>query len=346
MVFETVSWANGKVRILDQTKLPSELVYVDCPDVESVARAIESMKVRGAPAIGVTAAYGAVLGVDPDAGESWREGFEFSLSRLSSTRPTAVNLFWALRRMKDTALKLRGLGAPEARKLLLEEARRIHLEDREDCERMGMNGASLLEDGSTVLTHCNAGALATGGSGTALSVIYAAAKEGKRIRVYADETRPLLQGARLTAWELKQNGIDVTLICDNMAAYVMRQGRVDCVIVGADRIASNGDVANKIGTYSLAVLAKEHGIPLYVVAPLSTIDMNLSSGEEIPIEERSPDEVYAAFSRPQAPEGVSIYNPAFDVTPNHLVSAIISEKGIARRPYRESLSLWFEAGKS
>ncbi len=341
MTFETVSWTDGGVRLIDQTKLPSEVVYVHCGDVESVAQAIESMKVRGAPAIGVTAAYGAVLGVTPDAEKGWWDKFETSLSRLSRTRPTAVNLFWALNRMKDAGMELHGLDASEARRLLLEEACKIHDEDREVCDRMGENGATLLEDGSTVLTHCNAGALATGGSGTALSVIYAAANQGKKIKVYADETRPFLQGARLTAWELSQNGIDVTLICDNMAASVMKRGMIDCVIVGSDRIASNGDVANKIGTYGLAVLAKEHGIPFYAVAPLSTVDMSLNSGAEIPIEERAAAEVYAAFSRPQAPEGVKIYNPAFDVAPNQLVSAIISEKGIARQPYTESLSLWF-----
>ncbi len=370
MPVETILWTGDSVRIIDQTKLPDQLAYLDCRDVETMAEAIESLRSRGAPAIGLAAADGVVLGVrDVSSGDSW-EAFEqalnSSIDRLARTRPTAVNLFWALDRMRRRFLTsdLRPLtsggsvkegvltsdlrpqtsvgSVEEGKALLLEEAHRIFEEDRKICRAMGKNGATLLEDGMTVLTHCNAGGLATADFGTALGVIYAAREAGKTIRVFADETRPLLQGARLTAWELMQSGIEVTLICDDMAAWVMQQGKVDAVLVGADRIAANGDVANKIGTYGLAVLAKAHGIPFYVVAPVSTLDVSLESGDLIPIEERKPEEVTCGFSRRTAPEGVAVYNPAFDVTPHRLVSAIISEKGIAREPYGEVLMGWVE----
>ena len=364
MPVETIRWTGDSARIIDQTKLPEELVYLDCQDVETMAEAIESLRIRGAPAIGIAAAYGVVLGVrDVSSGDTW-EAFEqalnSSIDRLARTRPTAINLFWALDRMRrkaeignqgsvDEGVLTSGLRPPtsggvveEGRRLLLEEAHRIFEEDRRICREMGKNGATLLEDGMTVLTHCNAGGLATADFGTALGVIYAAQVEGKTIRVFADETRPLLQGARLTAWELMQSGIEVTLICDDMAAWVMQQGKVDAVLVGADRIAANGDAANKIGTYGLAVLAKAHGIPFYVVAPVSTLDVSLDCGDQIPIEERKPEEVTCGFGRRTGPEGVHVYNPAFDVTPHRLVSAIISERGIAREPYREVLMGWVE----
>jgi methylthioribose-1-phosphate isomerase len=350
MPVETIRWTGDSARIIDQTRLPTELVYLDCRDVETMAEAIESLRIRGAPAIGIAAAYGVVLGVrDVSSGDSWEafgKALDAAVEELARTRPTAVNLFWALDRMRRVVLTsdlrpLTSKGAVEEGKaLLLEEAHRIFEEDRRICRAMGKNGATLLEDGMTVLTHCNAGGLATADFGTALGVIYAAQVEGKTIRVFADETRPLLQGARLTAWELMQSGIEVTLICDDMAAWVMQQGKVDAVLVGADRIAANGDAANKIGTYGLAVLAKSHGIPFYVVAPVSTLDVRLENGDQIPIEERKPEEVTCGFGRRTAPEGVAVYNPAFDVTPHRLVSAIISERGIAREPYTETLKAW------
>ena len=351
MPVETIRWTGDSVRIIDQTKLPTELVYLNCRDMETMAEAIESLRIRGAPAIGIAAAYGVALAVRDvriDSWEAFKHALDAAVERLARTRPTAVNLFWALDRMQrgiptsDFRPLTSGRGVEEGRALLLEEAHRIFEEDRRICRAMGKNGATLLEDGMTVLTHCNAGGLATADFGTALGVIYAAQVEGKTIRVFADETRPLLQGARLTAWELMQSGIEVTLICDDMAAWVMQQGKVDAVLVGADRIAANGDAANKIGTYGLAVLAKAHGIPFYVVAPVSTLDVSLESGGQIPIEERKPEEVTCGFGRRTGPEGVAVYNPAFDVAPHRLVSAIISEKGIAREPYREVLMGWVE----
>ncbi|MFH1009586.1 MAG: S-methyl-5-thioribose-1-phosphate isomerase [Candidatus Latescibacterota bacterium] len=345
MPLQTIRWTGESVRIIDQTRLPSELIYLDCRDVETMAEAIESLRIRGAPAIGIAAAYGVVLGIQDARSQSW-EAFEKALDttidRLARTRPTAVNLFWALDRMRRKAQESRSQGGEGAQSLLLEEAHRILEEDRSTCRTRGKNGAALLTDGMTVLTHCNAGGLATADFGTALGVIYAAQAAGKTIKVFADETRPLLQGARLTAWELMQNQIAVTLICDNMAACVMQQGKVDAVLVGADRIASNGDVANKIGTYGLAVLAQAHQIPFYVAAPISTLDVSLKSGDQIPIEERKPEEVTCGFGRRTGPEGIAVYNPAFDVTPHRLVSAIISEKGIAREPYGEVLKEWAE----
>jgi methylthioribose-1-phosphate isomerase len=317
--------------MIDQTRLPVECVEIDCRDVETVVEAIKSLRVRGAPAIGIAAAYGVCLGLQA-AAESGEAAFFGRLdevaAQLAGSRPTAVNLFWALSRMKRVAAGHRGRLPPaEILAALWAEARAIHEEDRRMCRDIGRFGAELLADGQGVLTHCNAGGLATADYGTALAVIFAAVASGKRISVYADETRPLLQGARLTAWELKQRGIEVTLICDSMAAQVMREGRVQAVITGADRIAANGDVANKIGTYGLALLAAAHGIPFYVAAPTSTFDLSLASGQQIPIEQRDPREITHGFGRQTAPEGIRVYNPAFDVTPARLVKALICERG-------------------
>jgi methylthioribose-1-phosphate isomerase len=343
-MIDTIRWKEGCVELIDQTLLPGELVYRECRDVEVLAEAIESLRVRGAPAIGIAAAFGVALGAC-EIRESGREAFlgelEKRIQRLAATRPTAVNLFWALDRMRRVIEECRAEESVEVlRSRLVAEALRIQEEDKAICRQMGFKGADLLEDGMTVLTHCNAGGLATADFGTALGVIYAAREQGKKIRVFADETRPLLQGARLTAWELMENGIETTLICDNMAAWVMSRGKVDCVIVGSDRIASNGDVANKIGTYSLAISAKTHGIPFYVVAPLSTIDMTLAGGEDIPIEERKAEEVTLVAGQGIAPASVRVFNPAFDVTPHAYVTAIVSEMGIARAPYYETFSQW------
>ena len=339
----TIRWMDGEVRLIDQTRLPLEMVYRDCQDVESVAEAIEMLRVRGAPAIGIAAAYGTALAAriaSEGAPEGFRESMSAAMERLARTRPTAVNLFWALDRMKGALEASRETSPKEIAAALLTEADRIFEEDRAMCRRIGRHGAALLKDGDTVLTHCNAGGLATADYGTALAVIYAAVEEGKRIRVFADETRPLLQGSRLTAWELMESGVDVTVICDNMAATVMRAEEVDCVVVGADRIARNGDVANKIGTYGLAILAKEHGLPFYVAAPSSTLDLSLTSGEEIPIEERKSAEITEGFGCRTAPIGVKVFNPAFDVTPAAMVSAIISEQGVARPPFEAKLVGW------
>jgi len=336
MVVESLIWKDGTVLIIDQTKLPVEESYLTISDYRELASAIKQLKIRGAPAIGIAGAFGVCLGANEigtaDAAEFGKQ-LEIIITEFAATRPTAINLFWALNRMRKIIASNSGIKTDAMRQKLLEEAFRIRDEDRETCRLIGDHGARLLKDGDTVLTHCNAGALATGGIGTALGVIFTAAKQGKKIKVYADETRPLLQGARLTTWELMKAGIDVTLICDNMAAWVMQQGAIDCVMVGADRIASNGDAANKIGTYSLAVLAHYHHIPFYVVAPTSTFDLMLKSGEEIPIEERSSKEVTEGFGRRTAPIAVSVYNPAFDVTPHKLISAIISENGVSYPPY-------------
>jgi len=318
---EWVGGAGGHLRLLDQTRLPAEVVYRDCRDLEDVRAAIRELAVRGAPAIGVAAAYGLVL---------WRQKFLYELSidapveRLASSRPTAVNLAWALERMKRLWLW------PERRTVeeLLAEANAIAAEDAAMCDAMGEHGAALIRDGAGVLTHCNTGALATTGIGTALAAVYVAWRQGKRFAVFADETRPLLQGARLTAWELAQVGIDCTLICDGMAAQVMREGRVGLVIVGADRIAANGDTANKIGTYGVAVLAKAHGVPFYVAAPSSTFDLSLPDGGGIPIEQRAEEEVTCGMGRRTAPAGVKVYNPAFDVTPAGLIGGIVTERGV------------------
>lgn len=326
---ETIEWTEAGVVMIDQTRLPREQVFVTCRSYVQVADAIRSMVIRGAPAIGVAAAMGVALGVQEGA------DFDRVCETLAGTRPTAVNLFWAIERMKALRASLTGSEDLVAR--MIEEAKSIRLDDIAICRAMGKHGASLVPDGKTVLTHCNAGALATAGYGTALGVIRAAAEAGKKIDVFADETRPFLQGARLTAWELQQDGIATTLITDNMAGHFLHSGRIGCVVVGADRIAANGDVANKIGTYSLAVLAKENGVPFYVAAPVSTFDLTLESGASIPIEQRSAHEVTHVFGVPVAPENIAVENPAFDVTPARYVTAIISERGIARSPYEESL---------
>ncbi len=333
---DTLGWVgevDGYVRMIDQTRLPVEFLQIDCRDVPSVVEAIKMLRVRGAPAIGIAAAYGVCVGMQ-SATDKDEAAFFAHLDQvvdlLAASRPTAVNLFWALERMKRKATGLRGRPSPEIAEALLTEARTIHEEDRQICRDIGRHGAELLGDGDGVLTHCNAGGLATADYGTALAVMFAAAESGKRLHVFADETRPLLQGARLTAWELQQRQIDVTVICDSMAAVVMREGRVQAVVTGADRIAANGDVANKIGTYGVALLAAAHKIPFYVAAPISTFDMSLSDGSEIPIEQRDPEEITHGFGRRTAPEGVNVYNPAFDVTPAELIEALICERGIIR----------------
>jgi methylthioribose-1-phosphate isomerase len=328
---ETIEWTDAGVVMIDQTRLPREQVFVTCRSYVEVAVAIRSMVIRGAPAIGVAAAMGVALGVQEDA------DFERVCDTLASTRPTAVNLFWAIERMRALRASLNGIAREELVRRMIEEAKNIRLEDIAICRAMGKHGAALVPDGKTVLTHCNAGALATAGYGTALGVIRAAAEAGKKIDVFADETRPFLQGARLTAWELQQDGIATTLITDNMAGHFLHSGRIGCVVVGADRIAANGDVANKIGTYSLAVLAKENNVPFYVAAPVSTFDLTLASGDLIPIEQRASEEVTHVFGVAVAPENIAVENPAFDVTPARYVTAIISERGVARAPYEESL---------
>ena len=323
--------------MIDQTRLPREEVYVTCRDYGEVAEAIRSMVIRGAPAIGVAAAMGVAIGVlhaDPAKLDSEVETICDTLAR---TRPTAVNLFWAIDRMKKLYVSLRGRPVEEIRAALTAEAQKIRLDDIAINEAIGRHGAPLVPSGKTVLTHCNAGALATAGYGTALGVVRAAFAADKSIDVFADETRPFLQGARLTVWELGQDGIPATLITDNMAGHFLKSGRIGCVVVGADRIAANGDVANKIGTYGVAVLAHENGVPFYVAAPISTLDLTLASGDQIPIEQRSPAEVTHVFGVAIAPENVHVENPAFDVTPNRYVSGIITERGVARAPYTESL---------
>ncbi len=337
----SVQWIDnpGLVRLIDQTLLPTTLTYRDCRTVEEVWEAIKTLRVRGAPAIGVTAALGVVLGI-----RGCRDVAEFECklgavcTYLRTSRPTAVNLFWALERMERLGRSLPpDFTVAERCSRLLAEALRIQEEDRQMCDAIGAAGEELIADGSGVLTHCNTGALATAGTGTALAVLIAAARQGRRFQVFADETRPLLQGARLTAWELKQQGVPVTVICDSMAGQVMKEGRIQLVIVGADRITANGDTANKIGTYSVAVLAHAHGIPFYVAAPTSTFDLALASGDSIPIEQRDPREVTHGFGRQTAPEGVEVYNPAFDVTPARLIAGIITEKGRIQPVNRETI---------
>jgi methylthioribose-1-phosphate isomerase len=328
----TVQWHEGAVRLLDQSRLPGTVAFLDCRDVESVASAIRELKVRGAPAIGVTAAMGVALGAQASAASDY-ESFVKELlvicDRLAATRPTAVNLFWAIERMKQRLAAMRMESIEAIKAALWKESQAVLEEDIALCKAMGRHGAALIKQGQTILTHCNAGALATAGYGTALGVIRAAWEQGKQIQVIADETRPVLQGARLTAWELMEDKIPVTLITDNMAGALMRQGKIHLCIVGADRIAANGDVANKIGTYSVAVLAKAHGIPFYVAAPYSTIDLRAKSGADIPIEQRQAHEVTTVHGGdPIAPRGVHVYNPAFDVTPAELVSGIITERGV------------------
>ncbi|NQT20474.1 MAG: S-methyl-5-thioribose-1-phosphate isomerase [Planctomycetes bacterium] len=338
MPLATIEWVgglDGHARLIDQTLLPTELKYIDCEDVPTMWNSIKRLAVRGAPAIGIAAALGTVLGIRGSEASDFNE-FEEELRHvanyLGSSRPTAVNLFWALDRMHAVARHNANLPIDRIKEVLLEEAKAIIEMDKTVCRQIGRHGAELIADGTTILTHCNAGGLATADYGTALAVMFAAHEQGKRISVYADETRPLLQGARLTAWELMHAGIDVTLICDNMAGLVMKQGKIDCVIVGADRIAANGDTANKIGTYSVAVLAKQHGVSFYVAAPASTFDLSLPSGHFIPIEEREGNEITCGFGKRTAPEGVKTYCPAFDVTPAEYITGIITERGIIERP--------------
>ena len=337
---KALEWLGDSLKILDQTKLPRETVYRNATTYEEVAEAIETMEVRGAPAIGAAAAYGYALGAFQYVGD--REGLQSHMegvqARLATTRPTAVNLFWALRRMEDRLRDLHDVtNLYEIRKALIEEAESIAEDDRRVNRLLGEHGNPIVPMEANILTHCNAGALATVEFGTALGVIRAAHQSGKKIHVYADETRPFLQGARLTTFELMNDNIPVTLIADNMAGYLMQQGKVDLVIVGADRIAANGDTANKIGTYSLAVLAHAHEIPFYIAAPTSTIDLKVPSGQDIPIEERNPKEMREVFGVPTAPENVPVYNPAFDVTPAKLITGIITEKGIISSPYSVNL---------
>ncbi len=329
---ETIEWTEDGVVMINQRLLPRQQVFVTCRTFQEVADAIKTMVIRGAPAIGVAAAMGVALGVAQGA------DFDTVCRTLAATRPTAVNLFWGIERMKSLKRALEGRPREECVRRMIEESKQIRLEDIALCKAIGRHGAILVPDGKTVLTHCNAGALATAGFGTALGVIRAAVEAGKNIDVFAGETRPFLQGARLTAWELQQDGIPTTLITDSMAGHFLRSGRIGCVVVGADRIASNGDVANKIGTYSIAVLAKENGVPFYVAAPVSTFDLTLASGDQIPIEQRSADEVTHVFGVAVAPENIEVQNPGFDVTPACYVTAIICEHGVARAPYRESLA--------
>jgi methylthioribose-1-phosphate isomerase len=333
----TLGWdgdaASGCLRMIDQTLLPVELREIDCDTLPLVREAIKSLRVRGAPAIGVAAGYGLVVGLQGTESldrDAFLEEFAAVKESLATSRPTAVNLFWALDRVDRAVQTIADWPGDERLERLLDEAREIEREDREMCAAIGRHGSKIITEGGGVLTHCNAGGLATAGDGTALSVMFAAAAQGKQFRVYADETRPLLQGARLTAWELHQRGIPVTVICDSMAGWVMKQNRVQVVVTGADRIAANGDAANKIGTYSVALLAQAHGIPFYVAAPSSTFDLSLAHGDEIPIEERNPEEITRPFGRQTAPAGVDVFNPAFDVTPAELIAGIITERGIIR----------------
>jgi methylthioribose-1-phosphate isomerase len=343
MIVEAVKWIgdiDGYLELIDQRKLPVEFTTLQCRDIETLFDAIKTLAVRGAPAIGVSAAYGLVLALQKlNADESIEKALEsLGVARdyLASSRPTAVNLFWALDRVWQAALQAKTL--QQLREVVLREARAIYQEDVDMCRQIGQHGEKLIQDGAGILTHCNAGALATAGQGTALSPMFEAHKNGKKFKVYADETRPLLQGARLTVWELKQAGIDVTVICDNMAGWLMKQKKINAVITGADRIAANGDTANKIGTYSLSILAKEHDIPFYIAAPSSTFDLNIKSGEGITIEQRSAEEVTTFTGTQTAPTGVDVYNPAFDVTNAGNITAIITEKGIIENPDTERIS--------
>lgn len=345
--FKTLQWignTGGFLELIDQRKLPAEFAAIQCRTPEQLYEAIKTLAIRGAPAIGVAAAFGICLAAQQVKGlklSDMLSHIEKKTGMLSKSRPTAANLFWALERMKNTARNF-AAEKPDAtvenlKKCLLDEAQKIYNEDVEMCRKIGANGEKFIPDGGAVLTHCNAGALATAGDGTALAAIFGAQRKGKKFKVYVGETRPLLQGARLTAWELKQAGIDVTLICDSMAGTLMRQGKINGVIVGADRIAANGDTANKIGTYSLSVLAKEHKIPFYVAAPSSTFDLKLKTGNEIPIEQRGANEVLGFGNVRTAPQGVSVYNPAFDVTPAENITAIITEKGVIQWPTEEKI---------
>ncbi len=344
----TIEWVSkakgalipGYVRLIDQTQLPLDLEYVETADIEIIWNSIKTLKVRGAPAIGIAAAMGVAATIQDSKaeGQSLLAEVGAAADYLATSRPTAVNLFWALERMRRVAFDNADMEPHAFKRRLVQEAMAIRDEDAAMCRAIGRHGAALLKDGDTVLTHCNAGGLATAEFGTALAPIYTATEEGKHVAVYADETRPLLQGSRLTAWELMQAGVDVTVICDNMAAQVMKEGRIDAVMVGSDRIAANGDTANKIGTYAVALAAKAHGIPFYVLAPTSTIDFGTPTGDEIPIEERGDEEITEGFGKRTAPENAKVYSPAFDVTPAELITAIICEHGIARPDYGPSLA--------
>lgn len=340
IAFSPIEWVQGKIKIIDQTLLPLKEKYIYLKTVREVYRAIKDLQIRGAPAIGIAGAMGIVLGIWHTKARTY-PGFKSKLNKvaafLASSRPTAENLFWALDRIKRCAQKNKSLSVPDLKKVLLKEAFEIQEEDDRLCHNIGRHGARLIKSGDCILTHCNAGGLATSGFGTALGVIYTAKNNGKKIRVYATETRPLLQGARLTTWELMHSGINVTLISDTMAGKVMSEGKITGAIVGADRIASNGDTANKIGTYQIAVLARYHRIPFYIAAPSSTFDLDLKRGSEIPIEERNPDEVRKVFGKRTAPPDVKVYNPAFDVTPAELITGIITEKGVLYPPYKKSI---------
>lgn len=343
---QSVIWRGDKLDLLDQRLLPEEIVYLPLTTSEDVWEAIRHLKVRGAPAIGISAAYGVVLGsAHATTDEDWMQAVIKEAEYLATSRPTAVNLFWALDRMKAAAAAIaeQGLNLEAAKEALTQQAIAIQSEDEETNRMIGEHALTLFHDDMGVLTHCNAGGLATAKYGTALAPFYLAKEKGMSIRVFADETRPVLQGARLTAFELQQAGVDVTLICDNMAGHVMSKGWVNAVIVGTDRVAANGDVANKIGTYSVAVLAKAHGIPFYVACPLSTIDLQTPTGAEIPIEERSAEEITEGFGKRTAPQGVKVYNPAFDITPHEYVTAIITEKGIVEAPFEENLRRLFQS---
>ncbi len=333
MKFSVIERVGKKAKILDQTQLPTKLVYHEYDDYRDIITSIKKLEIRGAPAIGIAGGFALAVAAEADVDthvEHLKRILTDVAEEIKAARPTAVNLVWGVNRLLDVAHEYGGDNVDEFRQFIWDEAQSILTEDKELCDKIGKNGAALINDGDTILTHCNAGALATGGIGTALAVIYEAHKQGKKIKVFADETRPLLQGARLTSWELMQEGIDVTLICDNMAGMVMSQGKIDKVIVGTDRVAKNGDVANKIGTYSVAVLAKEHGIPFYVALPYSTFDNNIPTGNDIPIEERSPDEITNWGGVQTAPEGVKVYSPAFDITPRELVTAYITDKGVEK----------------
>jgi methylthioribose-1-phosphate isomerase len=346
-----VGGVDGFLELVDQRLLPTEFVKLQCRDTKQLYEAIKTLAVRGAPAIGVAAAYGLVLGMQKlDPGDSAEQVLDRSCEYLASSRPTAVNLFWALERVRRKAEEFLAsrpdVTVAALQEVVLREANAICQEDVDMCRRIGLNGQKFIKDGFGVLTHCNAGALATAGQGTALSVMFEAHKKGRKFRVYADETRPLLQGARLTAWELQQAGIDVTVICDNMAGWLMKQGRINAVITGADRIAANGDAANKIGTYSLSILAGKHGIPFYIAAPSSTFDLSIKSGDEIPIEQRAADEVRNFAGVQTAPVDVDVCNPAFDVTQGRDISAIITERGVIENPNIDNVTEHFKSGRA